>query len=85
MYEIGKPNTQKVEPKHLGLRTRIKQLAVRQFAFRSSEVMHDLVIGLFINRSEFVYQFRDKQQIYNIILPLPPYHWFFAPHSSPLI
>lgn len=25
----------------------------KQFAFRSSELMHDIVIGLFINRYEF--------------------------------
>ena len=31
----------------------IIQAEVRQSVFRSSELMHDLVIGLFINRYEF--------------------------------
>ena len=52
-HEVGKRKTQRVERKHLQLRTRIKRLARRTICFSKSEVMHDLVIGLFINRYEF--------------------------------
>lgn len=52
-HEIGKRKTQKIERKHLGLRTRIKRLARKTICFSKSEEMHDLVIGLFINRYEF--------------------------------
>ena len=50
---IGKRNTQKIERKHLTLRTRIKRLARKTICFSKLEVMHDIVIGLFINRYEF--------------------------------
>jgi insertion element IS1 protein InsB len=50
---IGKANTQKIERKHLTLRTRIKRLARKTICFSKLEVMHDTVIGLFINRYEF--------------------------------
>ena len=50
---IGKRNTQKIERKHLTLRTRIKRLTRRTICFSKSEKMHDIVIGLFINRYEF--------------------------------
>ena len=52
-HEIGKKKTQQIERKHLGLRTRIKRLARRTVCFSKSEEMHDIVIGLFINRYEF--------------------------------
>jgi len=52
-HEVGKRKTQRVERKHLQLRTRIKRLARRTICFSKSEVMHDLVIGLFINRYDF--------------------------------
>ena len=52
-HEIGKKKTQQIERKHLGLRTRIKRLARRTICFSKSEEMHDIVIGLFINRYEF--------------------------------
>lgn len=51
---IGKRHTQKLERKHLGLRTRIKRLARKTICFSKSIQMHDIVIGLFINRSEFM-------------------------------
>jgi insertion element IS1 protein InsB len=35
------------------LRTRIKRLVRRTICFSKTERMHDLVIGLFINRYEF--------------------------------
>ena len=50
---IGKRNTQKIERKHLTLRTRIKRLVRKTICFSKSTQMHDIVIGLFINRFEF--------------------------------
>lgn len=50
---VGKENTQKIERKHLTLRTRIKRLARKTICFSKSEKMHDIVLGLFINRFEF--------------------------------
>jgi insertion element IS1 protein InsB len=50
---VGKRNTQKIERKHLTLRTRIKRLARKTICFSKSVLMHDVVIGLFINRFEF--------------------------------
>ena len=52
-HTVGKRNTQKIERKHLTLRTRIKRLARKTICFSKSVVMHDLVIGLFINRVAF--------------------------------
>jgi insertion element IS1 protein InsB len=52
-HTVGKANTQKIESKHITLRTRIKRLLRRTIGFSKTERMHDLVIGLFINRYEF--------------------------------
>lgn len=52
-HEVGKHNTQKIENKHLSLRTRIKRLARKTICFSKTILMHDLVIGMFINRYEF--------------------------------
>jgi insertion element IS1 protein InsB len=52
-HTVGKDNTQKIESKHIRLRTRIKRLVRRTICFSKSERMHDLVIGLFVNRYEF--------------------------------
>jgi insertion element IS1 protein InsB len=52
-HEIGKQNTQKIERRHLTLRTRIKRLARKTICFSKSIQMHDTVIGLFINRYAF--------------------------------
>jgi insertion element IS1 protein InsB len=49
----GKENTQKIESKHINLRTRIKRLVRRTLCFSKTEQRHDLVIGLFMNRYEF--------------------------------
>lgn len=49
----GKRNTQQIERKHLTLRTRIKRLVRRTVCFSRSIEMHDIVIGLYVNRSEF--------------------------------
>jgi len=53
LHEEGKRNTQKIERKFLTLRTRIKRLARKTICFSKSELMHDTIIGLFINRFEF--------------------------------
>ncbi len=52
-HEVGKHNIHKIESKHINLRTRIKRLARRTICFSKTIAMHDLVIGLFINRYEF--------------------------------
>jgi insertion element IS1 protein InsB len=52
-HRVGKDQTQKIESKHINLRTRIKRLVRRTICFSKSERMHDLVVGLFINRYEF--------------------------------
>ena len=52
-HEVGKSKTQTIERKHLGLRTRIKRLQRKTICYSRSEEMHDIVIGLFINRYEF--------------------------------
>ena len=52
-HAVGKQHTQKIESKHINLRTRIKRLVRRTICFSKTERMHDLVIGLFVNRYEF--------------------------------
>lgn len=52
-HEVGKQNMQKIESKHINLRTRIKRLERRTICFSKTIQMHDIVIGLFINRYEF--------------------------------
>ena len=50
---IGKENTQKIERKNLNFRTWIKRLARKTICFSKLEQMHDIVIGLLINKIEF--------------------------------
>ena len=52
-HEIGKKNTQKIKRKNLNFRTRIKRLARRTICFSKNAILHDTVIGLFINQEEF--------------------------------
>ena len=52
-HHVGKDNTQRIESKHINLRTRLKRLVRRTICFSKTTTMHDLVIGLFINRYEF--------------------------------
>jgi insertion element IS1 protein InsB len=52
-HTVGKIQTQQIERKHLTLRTRIKRLARKTICFSKSVLMHDTVIGLFVNRYEF--------------------------------
>jgi insertion element IS1 protein InsB len=49
----AKRHTQKIERKHLTLRTRITRLVRKTLCFSRSIEMHDLVIGLFVNRYAF--------------------------------
>jgi insertion element IS1 protein InsB len=52
-HHVGKEHAQKIESKHLNLPTRMKRLVRRTMCFSKTTTMHDLVIGLFINRYEF--------------------------------
>ena len=52
-HVVGKQYTQKIESKHINLRTRIKRLVRRTICCSKSTIMHDLVVGLFINLYEF--------------------------------
>ena len=52
-HQVGKEYTQKIESKHINLRTRMKRLVRRTIGFSKMTPMHDLVIGLFIKRYEF--------------------------------
>src|SRR5918911_403796 len=49
----GKRNTQKIERKHLTLRARIRRLVRKTICFSKTIQMHDIVIGLFVNRYAF--------------------------------
>lgn len=50
--QVGKEHTQKLESKPIKRRPRIKRLVRRTRCFAKTEGMHDLVLGLFINRYE---------------------------------
>ena len=54
-HTVGKQHTQKIERKHTQLRARIKRLVRKPICFSRSILLHDLVIGLFINRYELGY------------------------------
>jgi IS1 family transposase len=62
-HEIGKTNTQKIERKNLNFRTRIKRLTRKTICFSKQELMHDTVIGLFINQEEFGIDIHAKKQV----------------------
>ena len=49
----GKRHTQQIERKHLTLRTRMKRLARKTLCFSKTTQMHDIVLGLFVNRYAF--------------------------------
>ena len=44
-HTVGKLSMQKIERKHLTLRTRLKRFARKTLCFSRSCVMHDLIIG----------------------------------------
>ena len=48
----GKRNTQQIDRKPLTVPTRIKRLARQTLCFSKSIELHDIVIGLFVNRYE---------------------------------
>jgi insertion element IS1 protein InsB len=52
-HTVGKLSMQKIERKPLTLRTRLKRLARKTLCFSRSYLMHDLLIGLYMNRVEF--------------------------------
>src|SRR6201991_4644923 len=52
-HTVGKLSMQKIERKHLTLRTRLKRLARKTLCFSHPFLMHDLLIGLYMNRVEF--------------------------------
>ena len=52
-HTISKIQTQKIERKHLTFRTRLKRLVRKTICFSKSVQLHDIVIGLFVNRYEF--------------------------------
>jgi hypothetical protein len=49
----GKRHTPKIARKHLTLRTRIKRLARKTIGLSKTTQIHDIVLGLFVNRSAF--------------------------------
>lgn len=53
IHRIGKAFTWRIERKNLDLRARIKRLNRRTIGFSKSEIVHDSVIGLFINQYMF--------------------------------
>src|SRR5262249_35850735 len=52
-HVVGKRRTQQLERKHLTLRTRVKRLVRKAICFSKSVQLHEIIIGLFINRFEF--------------------------------
>lgn len=52
-HTVSKRGTQKIERKYLTLRTCIKCLVHKTICFSKSTRMHDIVIGLFVNRYAF--------------------------------
>jgi insertion element IS1 protein InsB len=52
-HTVGKTYTQKIERKHLTFRTRLKRLVRKTICFSKCVLLHDIVIGLFVNRYEF--------------------------------
>jgi len=52
-HAVGKLSMQKIERKHLTLRTRLKRFARKTLGFSRSCLMHDLVLGLYMNHVEF--------------------------------
>jgi insertion element IS1 protein InsB len=52
-HTVGKLVMQKIERKHMTLRTRLKRLARKTLCFSRSRVMLDPLIGLYMNQVEF--------------------------------
>jgi insertion element IS1 protein InsB len=52
-HTVGKLTMQKIERKHLTLRTCLRRLTRKTLCFSRSCVMHDLIVGLYMNQVEF--------------------------------
>ena len=52
-HTVGKVHTLKIERKHLTFRTRLKRLMRKTIWFSKSLRLHEIVIGLVVNRYEF--------------------------------
>jgi insertion element IS1 protein InsB len=66
-HTVGKTQTQKIERKHLTLRTRLKRWVRKTICFSKSMRLYDIVIGLFVNRDEFsMLVWKRKQHNWNI-------------------
>jgi insertion element IS1 protein InsB len=52
-HTVSKKQTQKIDRKHLTFRTRLKRFVRKTICFSKSVRLHDLVIGLFVNRYAF--------------------------------
>ncbi|WP_369831944.1 IS1 family transposase [Chlorogloea sp. CCALA 695] len=50
---VGKQNTQRIESKQINLSTLIKRLVCKTICFSKTVRMHNIMIGIFINRYEF--------------------------------
>jgi insertion element IS1 protein InsB len=50
MHRIGKDNTWKIERKNLNFRTHLKRLARKTICFSKNELIHDNVVGMYIER-----------------------------------
>ena len=52
-HTVGKTQTQKMERKHLTFRIRRKRFMRKTICFSQSMRLHEIVIGLLVNRDEF--------------------------------
>jgi insertion element IS1 protein InsB len=52
-HRVGKEHRQSIERTPINMRTRLKRLVRRTICVSKTERMHELVIGLFVNRDEF--------------------------------
>ncbi len=62
-HEVGKKNTKKIERMNLNFRTWVKCLTGRTICFSKLGQMHDIVIGLLINKAEFERDIHAQSQI----------------------
>lgn len=52
-HQVGKSETWRIERKNLTLRTHIKRLQRKTICFSKCQIMHEAVIGLYINKYHF--------------------------------
>lgn len=62
-HSIGKENTWKIERKNLNFRTHLKRLARRTICFSKNEMIHDNVIGMYIEK----YYYKTGKYLNNFI------------------